>query len=288
MSPDRGVFEEPIMRISRKIALTVVMLGSMAVAPALAAQDKKAPAHPPAPAKAPAATAPRSESGWNSPDYAACMKTARERPKAGFDQAGEWAAFGGGVPAEHCRATALLGLNEPEAAADLMENLAEKSRESAGIKAGLLRQAAQARILAGQTPRALAVLDAAAKVLPGDPDVLEDRAVVRIEFGEPWDAVDDLNAVLDRQPNRVSALALRAAAYRRLETLDLAKADVDRALALEPTNPDALLEAGILARVTGNDAAARTAWMTVLRTAPESAAAETARGNLARMDVKVK
>ncbi|GAB3128705.1 tetratricopeptide repeat protein [Novispirillum itersonii] len=278
------------MRLSRTVTVLtlagVVVWGGL-LAPALAAQDKKAPAKASAPAAAPA-PAVKSDVGWNSADYAACMKTARERPKAGFDQAGEWAAFGGGVPAEHCRATALIGLNEPEAAADLLETLAEKSRESAQIKVGLLRQAAQARTLAGQPPRALAVLNAAAKVLPGDPDVLEDRAVMRIDYGEPWDAVDDLNGVLDRQPNRVSALVLRAAAYRRLETLDLAKADIQRALALEPNNPDALVESGILARVTGNDSAARTLWMSVLRSAPESPAADIARANLAKMDVKVK
>lgn len=272
------------MQLSRTVTVLTLagVLAAGLLAPAWAAQDKKAPA------KVVAAPAPASDSGWNSADYAACMKTARERPKAGFDQAGEWAAFGGGVPAEHCRATALIGLNEPEAAADLLENLAEKSRESAQIKVGLLRQAAQARTLAGQPPRALAALDAAAKVLPGDPDVLEDRAVMRIDYGEPWDAVDDLNGVLDRQPNRVSALVLRAAAYRRLESLDLAKTDIQRALALEPNNPDALVESGILARVTGNDSAARTLWMTVLRSAPESAAADIARANLAKMDVKQK
>lgn len=278
------------MRLSRTVTVLtlagVVVWGGL-LAPALAAQDKKAPVKATVPAAAPAPAA-KSDVGWNSADYAACMKTARERPKAGFDQAGEWAAFGGGVPAEHCRATALIGLNEPEAAADLLETLAEKSRESAQIKVGLLRQAAQARTLAGQPPRALAVLNAAAKVLPGDPDVLEDRAVMRIDYGEPWDAVDDLNGVLDRQPNRVSALVLRAAAYRRLETLDLAKADIQRALALEPNNPDALVESGILARVTGNDSAARTLWMSVLRSAPESPAADIARANLAKMDVKVK
>lgn len=219
-------------------------------------------------------------------DYAACMKLAREKPKTGYDRAGEWSAFGGGVPAEHCRATALIGLNEPEAAATLLEELATKGRESAAVKVGLLRQAAQARLMAGQAPQALAVLDAAVAVLPEDPEVREDRAVVRIDFGEPWDAIDDLNAVLDRVPDRVSALVLRAAAYRRLESYDLAKVDVSRVLALQPNNLDALVETGLLARLGGDNVAARSAWMSVLRLAPESDAAEVARGNLAKMDIR--
>lgn len=217
--------------------------------------------------------------------YADCMKLAREKPRDGFEKAGEWESFGGGTAAKHCRATALQGLGEPEAAAELLETLAQTSRETAEIKAALLRQAAQAWMQAGQGLRALGVLDAALKVTPGAPPLLEDRALVHGELGEWWAAIDDLNAALDGQPDRVSALILRAAAYRRLEVADLARADVERALALAPGDLDALVEKGNLDHAAGDDAAAREAWMTVLRTAPDSAAADVVRENLAAMDV---
>lgn len=226
---------------------------------------------------------------WADPagDYAACMRLVDTDPKAAFNRAGELEVFGAGAPAAHCRAAALAALGEPAAAAELLEETAKTSRTSAEIKAGLLLQAARRWMDADQKLHALAVLDAALRVTPEAPDLLEERALVKAAIGELWSAVDDLNLVLDLAPNRVSALVLRAAAYRRLDTPELAEADVTKALALAPNNLDALLEQGNLARVAGRDAEARDAWMTVLRQAPESVAAGVARRNLARMDVSV-
>jgi hypothetical protein len=63
--------------------------------------------------------------------------------------------------------------------------------------------------------------------------------------------------------------------------------DVTKALGSSPDNPDGLLERGILRRLIGDDLGARADWLAVTRFAPESPAAEAARRNLERMDVKV-
>ncbi len=47
--------------------------------------------------------------------------------------------------------------------------------------------------------------------------------------GKFFDAIDDLNRVLDRSPKRVDALIYRASAYRQLGSLDLALDDATRA-----------------------------------------------------------
>jgi tetratricopeptide (TPR) repeat protein len=221
-------------------------------------------------------------------EYAACMTLAAERPMEAFERAGQWQGLGGGVPAEHCRAAALMELGEEEAAATALEDLAQSSRTSAEIKVGMLRHAAEGWRRAGQDDRAFGVLDAALRIAPASADTLEDRAVLNADADRLWNAVDDLNAALEAEPGRVSALVLRAAAYRRLETFDLAQADLDRALSIDPNAPEVLLERGALAQASGRPDAARQDWMRILRAAPDSPAAEVARGNLERLDVKVR
>lgn len=228
----------------------------------------------------------------NAAEYRTCLSQARNTPKTAIETAGQWEGLGGGLPARHCRALATLVLGEFEAAAVMLEDMATTGRATAAIKVGLLRQAAQAWSEAGQEDRSMGVLQAALHIDPHDPGLLEDHALHLASQDKMWEAVDDLNAVLDQRPNQVSALVLRAAAYRRLGSLDLAQADLQRAERSEPQSVDVLLEKGALALVQGKKDAARAAWMTILRTVSQNkgvpaveAAAEVARGNLERMDV---
>ncbi len=79
---------------------------------------------------------------------------------------------------------------------------------------------------------------------------------------------------------------LRASAYRYVDSLELAAENLAEALTLDPRNPDALAERGIVRRLSHDDSGARQDWLAVLRTAPDSPAAEIARDNLAKLDVK--
>jgi len=65
-----------------------------------------------------------------------------------------------------------------------------------------------------------------------------------------------------------------------------ALADANTALELNPGNPEALLERGILRRLKGDDAGARADWMKILNAMPDSGAAGPARQNIESMDVK--
>lgn len=219
-------------------------------------------------------------------EYRECLALAAEAPEQALEKAGQFEGLGGGVAARHCRAAAWAAMGKSEAAADLLEQLAQESRATAAIKAGLLRQAARAWMDAGQRERAAGVLAAALEVAPGDPGLLEDRALLKADDGDLWGAIDDLNLALDAQPDRLSALVLRAAAYRRLEVLDLARADIDRAAALAPRAPDVLLERGHLALAEGQPAAARDLWMDLLRHHPDTPVAAAARTALEAMDVR--
>ena len=80
---------------------------------------------------------------------------------------------------------------------------------------------------------------------------------------------------------------LRATAWRKLENLDLARDDIERALAVSPGNTDALLERGNIRSLRGDAKGAAADWEAVVAAQPGPSVAE-ARGktwrNLKRSD----
>ena len=88
-----------------------------------------------------------------------------------------------------------------------------------------------------------------------------------------------LTAALKLAPDDVDLLIDRGEALAAL-------ADADKALFLNPGHPEGLLERGIIHRLRGDEKDARRDWLAVLAVAPDSAAAESARANLEKMDVK--
>lgn len=221
-------------------------------------------------------------------EYRTCLTQARAKPEEGWEEAIAWGSLGGGEPARHCAAVALIGLGKYEEAAKRLEALAALSRREETLRAEMLAQAGQAWLLAGKPQLALADQDTALKLVPGHPELMLDKAVTLASVNHYAEVVELLSALLKAQPNRIEAMVLRAVAYRYLDKLELAKDDLSRALVLDPAFPDALLERGIIRRLEENDAGARDDWMKAITAAPESAAADTARRNLEMMDVKTK
>jgi tetratricopeptide (TPR) repeat protein len=222
-------------------------------------------------------------------DYAACTRQIDKDAGTALDTANGWAQRGGGFPARHCAALALIKLGQYPAAATALEQLAaDMAHGQADLSVEALAQAGQAWLLARQPERAYAAQTAALKLKPRDVDLLIDRALTLGEVKNYWEAIDDLNLALQINPRRADAHVLRASAYRYVDSLELAGEDVAAALALEPRNPDALVERGMIKRLGNDPAGARQDWLIVLRSAPpDSPAAELARDNLARLDVKV-
>jgi tetratricopeptide (TPR) repeat protein len=220
-------------------------------------------------------------------DYADCMRQVDKDPAAAFDVANSWAERGGGTRARHCGAMALIKLQQYDQAATRLEQLAtDMTRGQGDMVPEVLAQAAQAWMLARKPARANAALTSALKLKPRDVELLIDRAVVLAEAKNYWEAIDDLNRVIDIDPRRAEAYVLRASAYRYVDSLELAGEDLGRALSLDPRNVDALAERGIVRRLSNDANGARQDWLTVLRTAPESPAADVARNNLERLDLK--
>ncbi len=76
--------------------------------------------------------------------------------------------------------------------------------------------------------------------------------------------------------------ALHRAFEGRRRRLIAARADADRAVTINPKNPDALLERGTIRQMDGDTGGAMEDWRRVKEIAPNSTAAQTAEANLAR------
>lgn len=219
--------------------------------------------------------------------YAKCMAQARDNPEQAFETALGWQSLGGGDPAQHCIAAALMSLKIYHEAAARFESIAQKTKKGDKVRAGLLGQAAQGWLLAGQADRADGVLTAALKLTPDDPDLLIDRAGARAQLGRFDESVKDLERAVEIDPKRPDAHAFMASALRQSDRPKEAAAAVEKALALDPEHVEALLERGMLRRMAGDDPGARRDWLAVLHRAPTTAAADVARANLEKMDVKL-
>ena len=181
-----------------------------------------------APPAAATAGTPRSAEA-DAASYERCMNLAREKPEAGRKQAQEWQGQGGGHPADHCFAVALIGLRQYKEAAGRLEALGQAMvRAPESLRAEVFDQAWQAWMLAGDPARAYEAAGLALRLRPDDPDLLLDRAEAAGAAGWYDKAVPDLDRVLAADPSRVEALIYRAAANRALDRLDPALDDITR------------------------------------------------------------
>lgn len=220
--------------------------------------------------------------------YDACMALTRRDSMLAFEQALNWQDTGGGLPAKHCAAAALIAMKQYKEGATRMEQLAQeiKQPEWEAVRVGALAQAGQAWLLAGDTNRAYAAQSAAIQLAPQDPEIWIDRGQTLATAKNYKEAIQDFDKALSLDPERADALMFRASAWRYLDDLKKARADIDKALKVSPTDPDAMVERGNIKRLTDDVAGAREDWMQVLRRFPDTPAAIAAQGNLEKLDVK--
>ena len=269
------------------IGSAVAALAADQVGPPLSAAPAPKAEPPPytPPARKPAGP-PKSAAG-DAATYEQCMKLAESDPAAARDLSERWQSRGGAHPADHCYAVALVGLKQYKEGATRLETLAQAMAHAPNsLRAEVLGQAAQAWLLAGDSARAYAADTAALNLLPGDADLLIDRAEAAGSEGWYDKAAADLDRVLMSDPNRVEALIYRASANRELGKLDAALADVDKAVSLAPQSVAALLERGDILRLRGDDNGARRDWVMVSQLAPGSAADAAAKTNIERLELK--
>ena len=76
--------------------------------------------------------------------YQACLLEVAKFPKDAFEDAIQWSREGGGGPAEHCAASALMALGLYAEAAKRLEAVAQSENRRPQLRAGILAQAGQA------------------------------------------------------------------------------------------------------------------------------------------------
>ncbi len=214
-------------------------------------------------------------------DYERCLMALRTDPVGAYRLAEAWEATGGGEGARHCGALAVLGMGEPDRAAERLESLARTSRGTATARAAVLAQASQAWMMADQPNRAFGAATMALTLAPADVDLLVDRAVALGNLGRYNDAIEDLNRALGLDPDRVDAWVFRAVSWRHLDHVEQAERDVARALEADAENAEALLERGIIRQLKGDANGARDDWQRAIALAPDSPTADLAQQNLA-------
>lgn len=223
----------------------------------------------------------------NEAQYKACMALLDRDPAGALDSAVAWEKQGGGDPARHCKALALIRSGQVEDGALELERVAQAMPQAqAALAAELFAQAGQAWTKSGNPQRALYAQNQGLKLDPKDVDLMIDRAITYGNAGMYFEALDDLNNAADLAPDNADIYAMRAAAYRQLETLDLAQENVDQALKISPSHPTALLERGYLRRAKGDLKGARDDWLTVIQMMPNTDIANEAQKNIERLDIQ--
>jgi regulator of sirC expression with transglutaminase-like and TPR domain len=217
-------------------------------------------------------------------DYNTCLKAA---PEEALEMATQALKDDADPSAEHCAALALVALKQYGEAARRLDQLARKpSAGNVEVRAQILGQAGNAWLLAGQPEMAQASLTAALALMPGEGEYHIDRARASALLKRWKEAETDLTSALVAEPGNVQAFVLRASARRAQKNIKGAMGDVTQALLLEPDNVEALVERGLLRAAQGDKAGARQDFIAVLTKSPQSEAAQSARMEIEKLEVK--
>ena len=191
--------------------------------------------------------------------------------------------------ANHCFGIALINLGQHKEAASLLTFTAKNSKlRDPELLANMFAQAANAWMIAGSDSQAAELLDTAITLAPREPEYFIDRAIALAGQSKYWDALDNLNEAISIEPERVDALTLRASAWRRVGSIELAAQDIKEALRLQPDYPEALLERGLINAIQGDQAAARSDWIKILRYNVSDPLNKAAKTNLQKLKLSIR
>lgn len=195
-------------------------------------------------AETPAPTAPAAPTRFEQ-----CVAAIDDDAARAYEEAMAWAADAQSLDAYRCAAMALAGQQRYAEAARRFESLAVSiSPEYASGRAELFSQAGNAWLLDRDPANARSAFTRGIVTVERFPDLLPDLLIDRARAyameGNYRSAEEDLSHSLDIRPQDSLALRLRASARMHQNSFDLAEADARAAVALTPTDVDALLMLG--------------------------------------------
>ncbi len=217
--------------------------------------------------------------------YETCLDLAAGNHVAGRAEAERWVQADGGFLAWHCLGMAKSGAGDWQGAAIAFGAAAQGAATARdGRSAHYLALAGNAWLAAGDADKARGALDAAIEsgYLKGEAlgEAQLDRARARVASDMPESARADLDRAIALVPANPLAWLLSATLARRQGDLARAVTDIAEARARAADDPAVQLEAGNIAAVSGDAAAAREAWTRVIALAPGTRMADSAQAAL--------
>ncbi|MBW8755211.1 MAG: hypothetical protein JF595_13865 [Sphingomonadales bacterium] len=219
-----------------------------------------------------------------------CLQLAEHAPDEAEDDAAAWLAKAEGpekAVAGECLGVARMR-QDKWAEAEAAFLAARDAAADTQLRARLGAMAGNAALARGDGTAALTALDAAHADAAGDAaltgGIALDRARALVLLKRNVEAETALTEARTATPDNAQAWLLSATLSRRMNKLAAAQAQIEKAAALQPVDPEIGLEAGVIAVLSGHDTAARKSWQSVVTAAPDSDAAVTAKGYLAQLD----
>lgn len=221
-------------------------------------------------------------------DYDACLDLIGSDADRAEREAGEWARFGGGAPARHCYALALLAIGAQSRGIDeLLGTAIEEPGLEPEARADILIQAGELLMEEPDTVTTLVVAEQALRLDQWNVDALALRARVRLANGDSRSALRDLDAALQRQPGNARFLTLRAAANRRLDRHVEARDDASFATESDPGDASAWLERGRAEAALRDTNAARFSFLESIALDRDGSTGASAQRALQRMEAGI-
>lgn len=168
--------------------------------------------------------------------YTACLQRIEREPLEAYEDALSWKYDGGGWPAEHCQALALIEVGDPRTGLALLEEIASLDRP------GLLVQERLGMWLeAGTTWLELEDYEAAERsfavaraLVDLSPEAMLGHARAYLGLEQYAAAESAASRLIEIYPDHAAARSARARARLHLGTLDTAMDDIAIAVSAEP------------------------------------------------------
>ncbi|MDT9599497.1 tetratricopeptide repeat protein [Sphingosinicella rhizophila] len=210
-----------------------------------------------------------------------CTETVRTDPEQAVRKASEWRVSGGGLSARHCLALAYVQLERWGPAATEFEQAAREAELKQDPRAAeYWTQSGNAWLAGGEFASARKALDAALATSSLTPElrgeVLFDRARAAFAADDVQAARLDIDKGLALVPSDPFGWYLSAALARQSDDLARARTDIGKAVTLAPDDADVLLEAGNISGLAGDTDIARAFYMRAIKASPQSPAGRAA------------
>lgn len=177
--------------------------------------------------------------------HKACLEQIAVDAERAYEDAMIWRGDGGGRRARHCEAMALFALGHKEQAAYRLDQLGGMVGQlSPKMRKNYYLEAANFWLMASETQQAYESASKGLTIDKEDTGLRIARARVYALLDRYQDSETDLTSALVFDPDNADALRYRADARKRQNKLELAKADIDRAMRLAPTSVETALLRG--------------------------------------------